>query len=402
MVTLQLKLNERDTEVTELKKEKETKEAEFYERSLLVEEMELKQEELEKIITGLQESISMQKAEIEEAVRREEELKGAVQNLLTSLKDSEFNNRAVVSQIEVEKSENEKIRSEFENLKTSSLKDKSDLTEEIDHLHGELDNQEGLLLTLNKEKESLLAALEKTKQEEENKRTAMDCRIKFLKKENVRLEEKLTSVDEELKLRLAEIAEINSALASVEVSKEFLTREVENLKILVSDKENNLCDAHKSLEAEQKENSRLKYETKSLENNLARVANEKDYLVKRFDEFKDSSFLVKQKLEGVLSDKEKTIIGAESLIRQLKQDSGTLKSQLSKHERELEADKKCVIDLLEKQREMSAEIESLNKDKNILEASLKDMDLYSVKLKTTQGRRSIYHNVFLVHHTGRF
>lgn len=397
LVTLQLKLNERDTEMIELKKEKETKEAEFYERSLLIEEMELKQDEEEKIITELQETISVQKAEIEEAVTREEELKGAVQNLLTSLKDSEFNNRALVSQIKDGKSENEKILSEFENLKASSLKDKSDLTEEVDHLHGELDNQEGLLLTLNKEKESLLAALEKTKQDEEKKRTVMDCRIKFLKKENVRLEERLTSLDEELKLRLAEIAEINSALASVEVSKEFLTREVENLKILVTDKEDSLCVARKSLEAEQKENGRLKYETKSLENNLARVANEKDCLVKSFEEFKDSSFLVKQKFEDVLSDKEKTIIGAESLIRQLKQDSGTLKSQLYKRERELETDKKCVVDLLEKQREMSEEIESLNKDKNILEASLKDMDLYSVKLKTTQGR-SIYHMYFWLQH----
>jgi len=43
---------------------------------------------------------------------------------------------------------------------------------------------------------------------------------------------------------------------------------------------------------------------------------------------------------------------------------------------------------LEKQKAMTAQIDSLSKDKEILNTSLKDMDLFSVKLKTTEGRKT--------------
>ena len=393
VATLQIKLNEKDTEMNELKAEKESKEEEFYERSVLLEELELKRDELEKKVAELQETVRVQKAETEEAVKREEELKGAVQDLFARLKDNELNTRALVSKVEDGKVENEKLRSEYENLKTSSMTEKRDLNEEISHLHCELDKQGDILRVLGKEKESLLTELGKIKQAEQNTRGTMEYHIKSLRKENASLEEKVISLDEESKRRFAEIAEINSALSSAEVTKEFLTHEVESLRISIAAKEDSLRNAHKSLDAVQKENSRLKYETKSLKVNLARAVNEKDNVVKSFEEFKSSTSHVKQKLEDVLLEKDKTLTSAENVIHQLKQDNGALKSQVSKCERELEADKKCAVDLLEKQREMSLEIETLNKDKNILEASLKDMDLYPVKLKTTQGKRCA--NIFL-------
>ena len=393
VATLQIRFNEKDTEMNELKAERESKAEEFYERSVLLEEMELKRDELEKNVTELQETVRVQKTETEEAVKREEELKGAVQDLFAKLKDNELNTMALVSKVEDGKVENEKLRSEYENLKTSSMTENRDLNEEISHLHCELDKQGQLLRMLGKEKEVLLTDLGKTKQAEQSTRTTMECHIKSLRKDNASLEEKIICLDEESKRRFAEIAEINSALSSAEVTKEFLTREVESLKISVSEKEDSLRNAQKSLDAVQKEKSRLKYETKSLEVNLARAINEKDNVVKSLEEFKSSSSHSKQKLEDVLSEKEKTITSAENVIRQLKQDHGALKSQVFKCEREMEADKKCVVDLLKKQRELSSEIEALNKDKKILEASLKDMDLYPVKLKTTQGKR--FPNIFL-------
>ena len=261
-VTLQMKLNEKETEMSELKNQRENKEEELYQRSLLLEEMELKRAELEKDITELEKTVGLQKSEIEEAVGREEELKGAVQDLVRSLKDNELNTRALVSNLEEGKLVNEKLRSEYENFKASALKEQAELHEEVDHLHSELDKQEGLLLMLNKEKESLLSELGKTKQAEENTRTSLECHIKSLKKENASLTVKLASLAEESKQRSAEIAKINSALSSAEVSKEFLSQEVERLKISVLDKEESFGEVRKSLEAAQRENSPFKIRNK--------------------------------------------------------------------------------------------------------------------------------------------
>ena len=385
VATLQINLNEKAIEAAKLKSELDGKEEEFKQQSSLLEEMELEGTELKNKMTDLEKTISLQKSELDEAMGREEELKEAVKDLLRSLNESEVNTRALVSNLEDGKSQKEKLRSEYENFKISAVKEKGELREEVEHLHSELDKQEGLLLVLNKEKENLLAELGKTKQAEENTITSLECHIKSLKRENSSLIDKVQTLEEESKQRFAEIAEVNSALSSAEVSKEFLIQEVERLRSSVSGKEESLREVHKSLEAAQKENSHFKYEIASLKENLARSVNEKDHLLESFEEMKSSASQVKQKMEEVISEKENTIIRAEEIIRSLKQGNESLKSQLLKCEGEVKAEKKSVVDLLGKRQEMSAEIDSLNRDKGILEASLKDMDLYPVKLKATQG-----------------
>ncbi|CAH3179049.1 unnamed protein product [Porites lobata] len=384
VATLQINLNEKAIEAAKLKSELDGKEEEFKQQSSLLEEMELEGTELKNKMTDLEKTISLQKSEIDEAMGREEELKEAVKDLLRSLNESEVNTRALVSNLEDGKSQNEKLRSEYENFKISAMKEKGELREEVEHLHSELDKQEGLLLVLNKEKENLLAELGKTKQAEENTITSLECHIKSLKRENSSLIDKVQTLEEESKQRFADIAEVNSALSSAEVSKEFLIQEVERLRSSVSGKEESLREVHKSLEAAQKENSHFKYEIASLKENLARSVNEKDHLLESFEEMKSSASQVKQKMEEVMSEKENTITRAEEIIRSLKQGNESLKSQLLKCEGEVKAEKKSVVELLGKRQEMSAEIDSLNRDKGILEASLKDMDLYPVKLKATQ------------------
>ena len=86
-------------------------------------------------------------------------------------------------------------------------------------------------------------------------------------------------------------------------------------------------------------------------------------------------------------EKDNVISNSESFLRQMKEENESLKKRLSKCEGELKADKKCVVALLEKRRVMTAQIDSLCKDKEILNASLKDMDLFPVKLKNTEGKR---------------
>ena len=385
VATLQINLNEKAIEAAKLKSELDGKEEEFKQQSSLLEEMELEGTELKNEMTDLEKTISSQKSEIDEAMGREEELKEAVKDLLRSLNESEVNTRALVSNLEDGKSQNEKLRSEYENFKISAMKEEGELRGEVEHLHSELDKQEGLLLVLNKEKENLLAELGKTKQAEENTITSLECHIKSLKRENSSLIDKVQTLEEESKQRFAEIAEVNSALSSAEVSKEFLIQEVERLRSSVSGKEESLREVHKSLETAQKENSHFKYEIASLKENLARSVNEKDHLLESFEEMKSSASQVKQKMEEVMSEKENTITRAEEIIRSLKQGNESLKSQLLKCEGEVKAEKKSVVELLGKRQEMSAEIDSLNRDKGILEASLKDMDLYPVKLKATQG-----------------
>ena len=73
----------------------------------------------------------------------------------------------------------------------------------------------------------------------------------------------------------------------------------------------------------------------------------------------------------------------------MKEENVTLRKRLSKCEEELRADKKCVVSLLKKRKAMTAQIDSLSKDKEILNTSLKDMDLFSVKLKTTEGKQTL-------------
>ena len=387
--TLQVKLKEKDVVISDLKKEFESKKAKCEEYSVLLEEISQQRVQFENTITELQETASVQKEEIGEALRREEELKAAVQQLLSSLKDNEVNAKTLVSKLQEEVSRNDELRTEYENLKVSSLEESRRLNEKIDQLHEELNKQQEALSMLNNEKGSLLSELGKAKQTEESTRTSMGGHIKDLKGENAGLQEKLSSMDEELRKRFAEIAEINSALASTDVVKDFLSKEVERLTISESEKDESLRDARKSLETLQKESSRLQYETKSLENNLSRTISEKDNLVKSFEEFKTSASNMKQKMEHVLSDKESTITSAEDMIQRLKQGKEALTKELSKSRRELEADKKCVMDLLAKNRELSLDIESLSKDKSVLEAALKDLDMYPVKLKTTQGDRAL-------------
>lgn len=390
VVTLQIKLNEKEEETSELRNERDIKQDEFYQRSVLVEEIELKRDELEKQIATLEETASAQKSEIEEATGREKELKRAVQQLLARLKENELNTRALVSNIKDGKAENEKLCSEYDNFKASALAEQSHMQDELDHLHNELERHVGLLLILNKEKEGLLAELGKTRQVEENTKTTLECYIKSLKREKESLTAKLTSLDEESKQRFAKISELNSALASAEVSKGFLTHGIENLMVSASAKETSLCEARKSLEAAQKENSRLKYEIKSLEANLNREVNDKNNLVESFEDVKSTTSQVKQKMEDVLLEKEHMITNSEEFMRRMKQENETLKTRLSKCEGELKADKACVVALLEKRKEMGAEIESLSKDKGILDASLKDMDLFPIKLKCTQGKQLLY------------
>ena len=308
--------------------------------------------------------------------------------MLSSLKDNEVNTKALVSKLQEEVTRYNELRTEYENLKLSSVEESRHLNEKIEQLRKELKQQEALSIVSN-EKERLLSELGKAKQTEENTRTSMGGHIEDLKEENAVLQEKVSSMDEELRKRFAEIAEINSALASADVVKDFLSKEVERLTISESEKDESLRDARKSLETLQKENSRLQYETKSLKNNLSGTINEKDNLVKSFEEFKTSASTMKQKMENVLSDKESTITSAEDMIQRLKQGNEALTKELSKCRRERQADKKCVMDLLAKNRELSLDNESLSKDKSVLEAALKDLDVYPVKLKTTQGDRAL-------------
>ncbi|XP_068749191.1 interaptin-like [Montipora capricornis] len=395
VATLQMKLNEKDTEIINLKRDYESKKAESEERSLLLEEIRLNQVQLDKMVTELQETVSVQRKEIEGALKREGDLKGAVQDLIASLKEKELNVRALVSKLEDAKSQNDELHSEYENLKTSWVEESRQLNEKIDHLHNELDKQEDILLMANKEKESLLSELGMARQAEENTKTNMNALVKDLENENAIFQRKRSSLDKELEQRSAQIVDLNSALKSAEVSKEFLMKEVESLRISVLEKDESLRGAGKSLVAAEKENNRLHYATEGLENNLARAVDERDNLLKTFEEFRNSASNMKQKLENVLSGKEKTLNSAENVICRLKQDNEALKSQLSRCQRKLDADKKCVVDLLKKEREMCAEIESLSKDKSILEAALKDMDMYPVKLRTTQGERGIHCHIYI-------
>lgn len=387
--TLQVKLKEKDAVINDLKKECEIKKAKCEEYSVLLEEISQRRVQFENTITELKETVRVQKEEIGEALRREEELKGAVQELLSSLKDNEVNAKTLVSKLQQEVTQYNELRTEYENLKVSSLEESRHLNEKIDQLREELNKQQKALNTLNNEKESLLSELGKAKQTEESTRTSMGGHIEDLKEENAVLQEKVSSMDEELRKRFTEIAEINSALASADVVKDFLSKEVERLTTSESEKDESLRDARKSLETLQKEKSRLQYETKSLKNNLSGTINEKDNVVKSFEEFKTSASNMKQKMEHVLSDKESTITSAEDMIQRLKQGNEALTKELSKWRRERQADKKCVMDLLAKNKELSLDIESLSKDKSVLEAALKDLDVYPVKLKTTQGDRAL-------------
>lgn len=389
VVTLQIKLNEKEVEMSELRQDRDNKQDEFYQRSVLLEEIVLKKDDLEKQITTLESKVDTQKAEIEEATERENELKGAVQELLATLKENESNARALVSNVKDEKAENEKLCSEYQNFKASAMKEQDRMHDELDHLHSELEKNEGLLLVLNKEKESLLTELGKLRQSEENTKTNLECHIKSLKREKENLLAKLASLDKETKHRFAEISEVYSALKSAEVCKEILAHELENLKVSSLAKETSLCEARRSLETAQKENSRLKCDIKGLETNLNREIKEKNNLVERFEELKNSTLQVKQNMEDVLLEKENVISNSESFMRQMKEENESLRKRLSKCEGELRADKKCVVALLERQRAMTAQIDSLCKDKEILNASLKDMDLFPVKLKTTEGKQML-------------
>ena len=122
---------------------------------------------------------------------------------------------------------------------------------------------------------------------------------------------------------------------------------------------------------------------------MNREVKEKNNLVERFEELKNSTLQVKQNMEDVLLEKENVISNSESFMRQMKEENESLRKRLSKCEGELRADKKCVVALLERQRAMTAQIDSLCKDKEILNASLKDMDLFPVKLKTTEGKQML-------------
>ena len=387
VVTLQIKLNEKEAETRELRKERDNKQEEFYQRSVLLEEMELKKDELEKQITTLKSEVNTQKAAIEEATEKENELKRAVQELLARLKENELNAKALVSSVKDAKVENEKLCSEYQNFKASAMKEKDRMHDELDHLHSELEKDEGLLLVLKKEKESLLTELGKLRQSEENTKANLECYIQSLMKEKENLLAKVASLDKETKQRFAEISELYSALKSVEVSKECLAHDLENLKVSALAKETSLCEARRSLETAGKENSRLKYDIKDLEANLNREVKEKNNLLESFEELKNSTSQVKQKMEDILLEKDNVISNSESFLRQMKEENQSLKKRLSKCEGELRADKKCVVALLEKRRVMTAQIDSLCKDKEILNASLKDMDLFPVKLKNTEGKR---------------
>ena len=115
---------------------------------------------------------------------------------------------------------------------------------------------------------------------------------------------------------------------------------------------------------------------------------EKNNLIQNFEEVKNTTIQLKQKMDDVLLEKENMIKSLEKMILRTKQESESLKAQLKKYAAELRADKKCVAGLLDKRKEMSAQIESLRKDKEILSVSLKDMDMLPVKLKATQGRQN--------------
>lgn len=389
VVTLQIKLNEKDAETRELRKESDNKQEELYQRSVLLEEMELKKDDLEKQITTLESEVNTQKAEIKEATEKENELKRAVQELLERLKENELNTTALVSNVKDEKAENEKLCSEYQNFKASALKEQDRMHDELDHLHSELEKDEGLLLILNKEKEGLLTELGKWRQSEENTKANLDCHIQSLMREKENLLTKLASLDKETKQRFAEISELYSALKSAEVSKECLAHELESLKASALAKETSLCEARRSLETARKENSRLKCDIKGLEANLNREVKEKNDLVESFEELKNSTSQMKEKMENVLLEKENVISNSESFLHQMKEENESLRKRLSKCEGELRADKKCVVALLEKRRAMTAQIDSLCKDKEILNASLKDMDLFPVKLKTTEGKQML-------------
>jgi len=176
-------------------------------------------------------------------------------------------------------------------------------------------------------------------------------------------------------------------LKSAEVSGEFLAQELENLKVSVLAKETSLCEVRRSLETARKENSRLKYDIKGLEANLNREVKEKHDLVDSLEEMKNSTLQVKQKMEDVLLEKDNVISNFVNYMRQMKEENESLRKRLLKCEGELRADKKCVVALCERRRAMTAQIDSLCNDKEILNASLKDMDLFPVKLKTTEGKR---------------
>ena len=388
VVTLQIKLNEKETETSVLRNERDNKEEEVYQRSVLLEKMGLKKDELEKQITTLENTVNGQKTEIKEAKERENELKTSVQELLAKLKDNELNAMALVSNVKGEKAENEKLCSEYQSFKASALKEQDRMHNELDHLHSELERHEGLLLTLNKEKESLLTELGKLRQSEEDTKANLEWYIRSMKREKENLLAKLATLDKETKQSFAENSELYSALKSAKVTKEFLAHEIENAKVSALAKETCLLEARKSLETALEENSRLKYDVKSLEASLNRELNEKNNLLESFEEMKSFTSQAKQKTESVLLEKEKTISNSENLIRQMKEENVTLRKRLSKCEEELRADKKCVVSLLEKRKAMTAQIDSLSKDKEILNTSLKDMDLFSVKLKTTEGKKT--------------
>ncbi|XP_022803512.1 centromere-associated protein E-like [Stylophora pistillata] len=384
VVTLQIKLNERETEINELEKYQANAEEESTRQLELLEEIRLRKDEVEEQMKELKELVNAQKVEIEGAKQREDELKQAIQELMRSLEENELNTIALVSNVKEGKAENERICSEYDNFKTSALTKQDRMQKELDHLHTKLDRHEELLVLLKNEKENLISELGKARQADDNSRATFEYYVVNLKGENESLSQNIASLNEELKVRVAEISELNAALTSTNVSKEFLMQEIKNLKVSSSAKDASLCEAHKSLEAIQKEENSLKHEVKSLEARLNREISEKNNLIQNFEEVKSTTIQLKQKMDDVLLEKENMIKSLEKMILRIKQENEILKARLMKCDAELKADKKCVAGLLEKRHEMSAQIESLRKDKEILSVSLKDMDMLPVKLKTTQ------------------
>ena len=388
VVTLQIKLNERETEIDELEKGRAITEEEASRQLELLEDMRLKKEEVAEQLTELKEVVNSQKAELGEAKRKENELKQVVQELKESLNENELNTRALVSNFKDSKADNERTCSEYENFKTSALTKQDHMQNELDYLHSKLDRHEELLALLKNEKESLLSELDKTRQADHNTRATFEYYVVNLKGENDSLSQKISSLSEELKLRVADISELQTTLTSANVSKDFLLQEIENLKVSSSAKDASLCETHKSLEAIQKKESSLEHEVKSLEFRLNLEMSEKNNLIQNFEEVKNTTIQLKQKMDDVLLEKENMIKSLEKMMLRTKQESESLKARLIKYDAELRADKKCVAGLLEKRKEMSAQIESLRKDKEILSVSLKDMDMLPVKLKATQGRQN--------------
>ena len=388
VVTLQIKLNERETEIDELEKGRAIREEEASRQLELLEDMRLKKEEVAEQLTELKEVVNSQKAELGEAKRKENELKQVVQELKESLNENELNTRALVSNFKDSKADNERTCSEYENFKTSALTKQDHMQNELDYLHSKLDRHEELLALLKNEKESLLSELDKTRQADHNTRATFEYYVVNLKGENDSLSQKISSLNEELKLRVADNSELQTTLTSANVSKDFLLQEIENLKVSSSAKDASLCETHKSLEAIQKKESSLEHEVKSLEFRLNLEMSEKNNLIQNFEEVKNTTIQLKQKMDDVLLEKENMIKSLEKMMLRTKQESESLKARLIKYDAELRADKKCVAGLLEKRKEMSAQIESLRKDKEILSVSLKDMDMLPVKLKATQGRQN--------------